>query len=119
HVPALDRSHRYRNHQIHVDPDGGGCSDALEDRQYQGLDPREASMLLFSMLVFLAVTLAVAAFFMWVTPSRTEQRLQEMTTAGDRSQWTETVVKFVGPFAQLSSPTGDAEASPFRLKFLN
>lgn len=76
-------------------------------------------MLLFSTLVFLAVTLAAAAFFMWVTPTRTEQRLQEMSATGERSQWTETVVKFVGPFAQLSSPTGDAEASPFRLKFLN
>src|ERR1700758_2637513 len=76
-------------------------------------------MLLFSTLVFLAVTLALVAIFMWVTPSRTGQRLQEMTATGDRSQWTETVVKLVGPFAQLSSPTGDAEASPFRLKFLN
>jgi len=76
-------------------------------------------MLLFSTLVFLAVTLAVAALFMWVAPSRTEQRLQEMSATSERSQWTETVVKLVGPFAQLSSPTGDAEASPLRLKFLN
>lgn len=76
-------------------------------------------MLLFSTLVFFAVTSALAAIFMWVTPSRTGQRLQEMTATDDRSQWTETVVKLVGPFAQLSSPTGDAEATPFRLKFLN
>ena len=39
-------------------------------------------------------------------------------TAG-KSAWTEKAVKIVGPFAQLSSPTSDAELSPLRLRFLN
>ena len=34
--------------------------------------------------------------------------------AGARA-WTETVVKLVGPFAQLSSPTGEADATPLRV----
>jgi tight adherence protein C len=76
-------------------------------------------MLLFSALVFLAVTLGVAGVFVWLAPNRTGQRLQAMSDAPRPSQWAETVVKVVGPFAQLSSPTGEEEASPLRLRFLN
>ncbi|MGK6305988.1 type II secretion system F family protein [Variovorax sp. DT-64] len=76
-------------------------------------------MLLFSTLVFLAVSLGVAGVFIWLAPNRTGQRLQAMSDTPKHSQWAETVVKVVGPFAQLSSPTADAEASPLRLRFLN
>ena len=76
-------------------------------------------MLLFPALVFLAVTLGLAGLFVWLAPSRAGQRLQALSDTPRPSQWTETVVKIVGPFAQLSSPTGDAETSPLRLKFLN
>jgi tight adherence protein C len=76
-------------------------------------------MLLFPALVFVAVTLGLAGLFVWLAPSRTGQRLQALSDTPKSSQWAETVVKIVGPFAQLSSPTGDGEASPLRLKFLN
>lgn len=77
-------------------------------------------MITLAALVFLAVSLAVAAMFVWVVPSRTEQRLQTIApTTLDKSQWTESVLKMVGPLAKLSVPTGDWESSPLRLRFLN
>jgi len=75
-------------------------------------------MLIFSILIFLAVTTAVVGVALWVTPTRTEQRLQAMAGV-EKSPWTETVVKIVGPFAQLSAPDVEDNASPLRLKFLN
>ena len=75
-------------------------------------------MMIMFALVFLAVTLGLAGLYLWWMPSEAERRLQVLAPAPDTS-WTETVVKLVGPFAQLSSPTGEEEASPLRLKFLN
>jgi len=76
-------------------------------------------MLVFSILIFLAVTLGLVSVFLWITPSQTDRRLQALTGAAGKSPWTETVVKIVGPFAQLSSSTGGANTSPLRIKFLN
>jgi tight adherence protein C len=67
----------------------------------------------------LAVVLTLGGVFLWLTPSKTEQRLQAMSNPTGKSQWTESVVKIVGPFAQLSAPPIDGEASPLRVKFLN
>ncbi|MDP9962507.1 tight adherence protein C [Variovorax paradoxus] len=75
--------------------------------------------MLFPILVFVAVSLAIGGFAVWMLPTRTEQRLRAVTPSSDKSAWTETAVKIVGPFAQLSSPTGEGETSPLRLKFLN
>jgi tight adherence protein C len=76
-------------------------------------------MLLFPTLVFLAVVLTLGGVFIWLTPTKTEQRLQAMAQPTGKSQWTESVVKIVGPFAQLSAPAVDAELSPLRVRFLN
>ncbi|HWT19676.1 MAG TPA: type II secretion system F family protein [Variovorax sp.] len=75
--------------------------------------------MLFPILVFVAVSLAIGGFAVWMLPTRTEQRLRAVAPSSVKSAWTETAVKIVGPFAQLSSPTGDGETSPLRLKFLN
>jgi tight adherence protein C len=75
--------------------------------------------MLFPILVFLAVSLAIAGLAVWMSPTRTAQRLQAVAPSSGRSSWTETAVRIVGPFAQLSSPTSDAELSPLRLRFLN
>ncbi|KQU88380.1 type II secretion system protein [Variovorax sp. Root318D1] len=75
--------------------------------------------MLFPVLVFIAVTLALGGFMIWVLPTRTEQRLREVAPSAGKSAWAETAVKIVGPFAQLSSPTEDGETSPLRLRFLN
>ncbi|SFH93187.1 tight adherence protein C [Collimonas sp. OK307] len=76
-------------------------------------------MLILSILVFFTVTLALAGLFLWLAPTKTEQRLQAMSNPAEKPQWTETIVNLVGPFAKLSSPTGNWEASPLRIKFLN
>jgi tight adherence protein C len=76
-------------------------------------------MLILSSLIFLAVLLAVGGFFVWVTPTRTEQRLEAMAGPLQKSDWTETIVKIAGPLAKLSSPEGDWENSPLRLRFLH
>ena len=75
--------------------------------------------MLFPILVFLAVSMAVIGLAFWFSPTRTEQRLQAVAMPAGKSAWTEKAVKIVGPFAQLSSPTSDAELSPLRVRFLN
>ena len=76
-------------------------------------------MVLFSLMVFLAVSLAAAGVFVWLSPTRAEQRLQAMTAPASQSEWTATVVRLAGPFARLSLPEGEWEASPLRVRFLN
>ncbi|MGR4867577.1 type II secretion system F family protein [Variovorax sp. LARHSF232] len=75
-------------------------------------------MTLFPLLVFLAVTLALAGLVIWLTPTRTEERVRALAPRDDKSAWTETMVRLVGPFAQLSSPTAEGDATPLRLRFL-
>jgi tight adherence protein C len=75
--------------------------------------------MLFPILVFITVSLTVGGFVVWVLPTRTERRLQAVAPSTAKSAWAETAVKFVGPFAQLSSPTGDGETTPLRVRFLN
>lgn len=76
-------------------------------------------MLMLSVLIFFTVTLGLTGLFFWLAPTKTEQRLQAMSNPTEKPQWTETMVNLVGPFAELSSPTGNWEASPLRIKFLN
>jgi tight adherence protein C len=77
-------------------------------------------MFTFVTLVLISVTLAVAAAFVWLVPSRTEQRLHGIAPGiYERQNWSETVLKMVGPFAKLSVPKGEWESSPLRLRFLN
>lgn len=76
-------------------------------------------MLIIAVLTFTALMLAAGALFFWWVPTATEQRLQALAPASRESHWTETAVKLVGPFAQLSSPTEGIDASPLRLRFLN
>lgn len=78
-----------------------------------------ANNLLLPSLVFLAVTLALAAIFFWLLPTKTEQRLRTISQTAKKSQWTETVAELVGPFAKLSTPDGNWETSELRKKFLH
>jgi len=73
-------------------------------------------MLLLPALIFLSVTLGLAGLFFWFAPTKTVQRLQAMSDPVEKPQWTETVVNIVGPFAKLSSPTGNWEASAAQSK---
>lgn len=76
-------------------------------------------MLLLPMLIFLAVTFGLIGTFLWLAPSKTAQRLQALAGPAGKSQWTATIIKIAGPFAKLSTPTGDWDKSPIRVKFFN
>jgi tight adherence protein C len=76
-------------------------------------------MLIISALIFMAVSLGLASAYMFLAPNKTHQRLKLMAAPAAGGEWTETVVKVVGPLARLSSPHGDWESSPLRIKFLN
>lgn len=76
-------------------------------------------MLVLGTLIFLAVSLGVAGFFVWVSPTRAEQRLQTIARPREKASWTETIVKISGPLAKLSTPDGDWENSSLRLNFLH
>lgn len=76
-------------------------------------------MLILGSLIFVAVALAIAAAFLWLSPTRAEARLQTIAGPQEQSHWTETVVKVAGPLAKLSSPEGDWENSPLRVRFMH
>ena len=77
-------------------------------------------MLLLTTLVFFAVTLTLAGLFVWLMPTRAEQRLQEVLAPSSPGPgWAQTVVRVTGPFARLSSPEGDWDTSPLRMQFLH
>ncbi|MDQ3060664.1 MAG: type II secretion system F family protein [Pseudomonadota bacterium] len=76
-------------------------------------------MLLLPGLIFLTVTLTLIGFFFWLLPTKIEQRLKSMTAPGEKSQWTENIIKISGPFAKLSTPAGDWEKSSLRIRFFN
>lgn len=76
-------------------------------------------MLIFALLTFAAVMLTAGALFFWLTPTAAAQRLQALAPTAVHSNWTETAVRLIGPFAHLSSPTAGIDATPLRLRFLN
>jgi tight adherence protein C len=76
-------------------------------------------MLILTALIFLAVSMGLAGLFLWFAPTRAEQRLKVMAGPVEKSNWTETVVKVAGPFARLSTPEGNWEDSPLRIRFFH
>jgi tight adherence protein C len=76
--------------------------------------------MLLSIIVFFAVTFGILGACLWLAPSKTDQRLQAFTrTAPHAQHWSEKLADVVSPFAKLSTPDGDWESSPLRLKFIN
>ena len=75
--------------------------------------------MLLPALVFLSVTLGVGgALLLWM-PTRAQKRLQQVDgNTHDRSAWSETVTRVVGPFAKLSAPEEDWDRSALRVRFL-
>jgi tight adherence protein C len=76
--------------------------------------------MLLPIVVFFAVTTGFIGIWMLAAPDRTDQRLTALTGEKPRSRsWTAKVVNAVTPFAKLSTPSGDWETSPLRVKFMN
>jgi tight adherence protein C len=76
-------------------------------------------MLILSALIFVAFLLAAAGLFLWLAPTRAEQRLQVINGPTEKSDWTASVVKIAGPLAKLSTPQGDWENSELRIRFFH
>lgn len=76
-------------------------------------------MLMLSALIFFAVTVALIGAWLYWAPSQAETRLREIVRTDESSDWTEKVIKAMGPFARLSLPEGKWENSRLRLLFLN
>jgi tight adherence protein C len=76
-------------------------------------------MVLLTALVFLTIFFAIGGVFLLASPSRVEQRLQALTPAMEKSDWTETITRLAGPLAKLSTPEGNWERSPLRLRFMH
>lgn len=76
-------------------------------------------MLFLGFLIFVTVTLGFASAYVWLAPTRTGKRLQQLAGEPDRSDWVESAAQALGPFAKLSTPNGEWESSPLRLKFIN
>ena len=71
-------------------------------------------------IVFLAVTCGLLAGYFWLTPTRTDQRVDAMARSGRPAPgWTARIAEVVGPFAKLSTPDEAWERSRLRIRFLN
>jgi tight adherence protein C len=75
-------------------------------------------MLILPALIFIAVTSGLIGLFLWLMPTQTEQRLKAMAGSNDTSQWSVSIAKIAGSFAQLSTPPGDWDKSALKVKFL-
>jgi tight adherence protein C len=78
-------------------------------------------MLLLTLMIAVSIAAALAGFYLLLAPSRTGRRLQSLANAsGDTGgqAWEATLVQVFSPFAHLSSPGGNWQDSPLRLRFL-
>lgn len=74
---------------------------------------------IYYVLMFLSVALGTMAILSFSVSSQTEKRVQDLVQPGEKSNWSQTVVQIVGPFARLSTPSVKWENSPLRIRFLN
>jgi tight adherence protein C len=76
--------------------------------------------MLLPIVVFFAVTTGFIGVWLLLAPNRTDQRLTALTGEDPRTRtWAAKVVDAVTPFAKLSTPSGEWETSPLRVKFMN
>ncbi|MGZ3181789.1 MAG: type II secretion system F family protein [Telluria sp.] len=71
------------------------------------------------LLIFLSATAGLLGVALMLLPNRVGVRLRTLAGPAGGPEWTTTLAQLVGPFANLSTPEGDWERSPLRLRFLN
>lgn len=76
-------------------------------------------MFVLTVMIFIAVAAGVGGVFMLLAPTRTGRRLQAFSNPTARPEWSATIAQAMGPFAHLSTPSGDWDSSPLRLRFIN
>ena len=106
------------HHQVHAHPDADRCRDHAKNHQrsrlgesYAFIDTERAHFP--DRHPGPGRTVPVACAY-----SRGTAAAEDGRSASKRSDWTETVVKVAGPLARLSTPEGDWENSPLRMRFL-
>jgi tight adherence protein C len=76
--------------------------------------------MILPIVVFFAVTTGCIGAWLLLVPDRTDQRITALTGENPRTRtWAAKVVNAVTPFAKLSTPSGEWETSPLRIKFMN
>jgi tight adherence protein C len=76
--------------------------------------------MLLPIVVFLAVSAGSVGLYLWLAPDRTDRRLHALTPgAPSAPAWRERITNAVTPFARLSTPSGDWDTSPIRIRFMN
>src|SRR5450830_96608 len=76
-------------------------------------------MLILTCMIFVAVSAGLAGVLLLLAPNRTSRRLQQLGQAGAAPAWEASLAQAFKPFAGLSTPAGDWEHSPLRLRFIN
>lgn len=76
-------------------------------------------MFVLTILIFIAVAAAVGGVFLLFVPTRTGKRLQEFSHPNGKQEWSASLAQAIGPFAHLSTPSGNWDSSPLRLRFIN
>ena len=80
---------------------------------------------LYSIVIFLVVTAAMAGVLLPIASSRSKKRLSAMVDDGGyaanklQADWGEKILKLANPLAKLSLPTEGWEQSPLRLRFMH
>lgn len=75
-------------------------------------------MMVLSILIFLAVSLASMGLYLYLRPDRAAARVRRLAPQETPTQWRESALKVVGPLANLSLPQGDWESSHLRLHLM-
>lgn len=79
--------------------------------------------LLYSIVIFVTVTVAAVLILRPLTISRAQKRLETVTApmnpSSESVDWTETIARFAGRFAKLSLPSEGWDQSPLRLRFMH
>ena len=78
-------------------------------------------MLILTIMVTIAFAAGVAGVYLLVMPNRTGRRLQELDAGRGAAQsaWETSLAQAFKPFAHLSTPTGDWDRSPLRIRFIS
>jgi len=76
-------------------------------------------MIVLSLMIFVAVTAGLSGLYLMLVPTRTSRRLHALDDASGAAgpTWEASLAQAFKPFAHLSTPTGDWDASPLRLRF--
>ena len=76
-------------------------------------------MITLSVLLFLTIAFAGVGLYVWLVPSQAQVRMRSLSGEVVQDTWSTTFVKVAGPLANLSTPEGDWDNSPLRIKFFN